>query len=81
MAMKTRLLSPLSQWQSSRALYSGVDRDREVKLHLPKLPKELEGKYKPGQMYRNQASVAKLPVPPLQQTLSKYLTSVEVGRD
>ena len=50
----------------------------ESRLQFPRLPPEWEERYKPGQMYRNQASIPKLPVPPLQQTLQKYITSVEV---
>ncbi len=50
-----------------------------VRLQFPPLPPAWVDRYKPGQMYRNQESLPKLPVPPLQQTLKKYLTSVEVG--
>lgn len=47
------------------------------KFQFPALPKELIDRYKPGQMYQYQKALPKLPVPPLQQTLTKYITSVE----
>ena len=47
-------------------------------MQFPQLPPEWEERFKPGQMYHNQASLPKLPVPPLQQTLQKYITSVQV---
>ena len=49
-----------------------------TKLQFPPLPREWEGRYVSGQMYKYQASLPKLPVPPLQQTLQKYVASVEV---
>ena len=49
-----------------------------MKLQFPPMPREWEERYVPGQMYKYQASHPKLPVPPLQQTLQKYITSVEV---
>lgn len=48
------------------------------KLQFPALPRELMDRYKPGQMFQYQSVLPKLPVPPLQQTLAKYLTSVQV---
>lgn len=50
-----------------------------TKLVFPSLPHQLRDVYKPGQMLTHQSKVARLPVPPLQQTLSKYLRSVEVS--
>jgi len=50
-----------------------------VKVQFPGLPKELQQKYVKGQMYKFQDSLPKLPVPPLQQTLSKYLAGIKVG--
>ncbi|KAL5484736.1 hypothetical protein EMCRGX_G021281 [Ephydatia muelleri] len=47
------------------------------KLQFPALPKELVDRYKPGQMFQHQRALPKLPVPPLQQTLNKYITSVQ----
>ena len=48
------------------------------KLQFPPLPGEWKDRYVPGQMFKYQASLPKLPVPPLQQTLHKYIASVEV---
>ena len=56
----------------------GRNEKEQLKLQFPALPKEWEGKYIPGQMYQHQHSLPGLPVPPLQQTLQKYITSVEV---
>ena len=47
-------------------------------IQMPSLPKQMEGKYVKGQMYKYQESLPKLPVPPLQQTLGKYLKGVQV---
>ena len=58
----------------SRGAHSQVSGE----VQFPQLPPEWKEKYKPGEMYRNQASLPRLPVPPLQQTLQKYITSVEV---
>ena len=49
-----------------------------ARVLFPTLPRKLQGTFKPGQMLTYQDRVAKLPVPPLQQTLDKYLKSVEV---
>ncbi len=49
------------------------------KLQFPPLPKEWEGQYKVGQMFTQQDSLPRLPVPPLQQTLERYLKFVQVG--
>lgn len=71
--------SPITALQcsySQRRVYSAL-RDN-IKVQFPALPKVWEGIYKPGQMYVNQESLPKLPVPPLQQTLDKYLKCVEV---
>ena len=78
---KTRPAGPIAALQCSygqRTIYSSK-RDK-VKLQFPHLPKEWEGIYKPGQMYVNQESLPKLPVPPdpLKQTLDKYLKCLEV---
>lgn len=47
-------------------------------VQFPELPKEWEGKYVKGQMYKYQESIPHLPVPPLEQTLKKYITGVQV---
>ena len=54
-------------------------RVHNVKLQFPPLPPEWAEKYKPGQMHRYRDSLLKLPVPPLQQTLEKYGTCLEVS--
>ena len=46
---------------------------------MPQLPKQLEGKYVRGQMYKYQDTLPKLPVPPLEQTLTKYIRGIKVG--
>ena len=51
----------------------------KVKIQFPELPKEWEGRYVKGQMYKFQDSIPKLPVPPLDQTLEKYLAGVQVS--
>lgn len=48
-------------------------------VQMPQLPKQLEGKFVKGEMYKYQDSLPKLPVPPLDQTLEKYLKGVEVN--
>ncbi len=48
------------------------------RLQFPPLPKEWVGHYKPGQMFSEQESLPHLPVPPLQQTLERYLDCVQV---
>ena len=45
---------------------------------MPSLPPPLRKIYKPGQMYSYHSKLLKRPVPPLQQTLSNYLLSVQV---
>ena len=50
-----------------------------ARVAFPSLPRNLQAVYKRGQMLAHQDRVARLPVPPLQQTLTKYLTSVEVS--
>ena len=52
-----------------------------AKLLFPSLPRELMDRYKPGQMFQHQRALPKLPVPPLHQTLTKYITSVKVRVD
>ena len=49
-----------------------------VKVQVPDLPASLAKRYVPGQMYKYQDSLQRLPVMPLQQTLDKYLLSVQV---
>ena len=49
-----------------------------ARVAFPSLPRNLQAVYKRGQMLAHQDRVARLPVPPLQQTLTKYLTSVKV---
>ena len=63
---------------SAASLSGGGGGDAVTKLQFPPLPQEWEGRYVPGQMYKYQASLPKLPVPPLQQTLQKYITSIQV---
>ena len=63
---------------SVRSLSVGVGDGPAIKLQFPPLPQEWKDRYVPGQMYKYQVSLPKLPVPPLQQTLQKYITSVEV---
>lgn len=48
------------------------------KMRVPPLPSEIADKYIPGQMFKNQASLPSLPVNSLEQSLSKYLTALEV---
>ena len=48
------------------------------KVQMPQLPKQLEGKYVRGQMYKYQDTLPKLPVPPLEQTLTKYIRGIKV---
>ena len=60
-----------------RSLSVGVGLD-DVKLQFPPLPQEWKDRYVPGQMFKYQASLPKLPVPPLQQTLEKYITNIKV---
>ena len=60
---------------SWRPLSEGVD---DLKLQFPPLPQEWKDRYIPGQMFKYQASLPKLPVPPLHQTLHKYITSIQV---
>lgn len=47
-------------------------------MQLPVLPKQLDGKFVKGQMYKYQDSLPKLPVPSLEQTLRKYVRGVQV---
>ena len=63
---------------SAASLSGGGGGDAVAKLQFPPLPQEWEERYIQGQMFKYQASLPKLPVPPLQQTLQKYITSVEV---
>ena len=67
----SKTLTPRSQHYTT----SGPD----AKIQFPELPKEWEGKYVKGQMYKLQDSIPKLPVPPLDQTLKKYLAGVQVS--
>ena len=60
---------------SEITLSEGVN---DLKLQFPPLPQEWKDRYVPGQMFKYQASLPKLPVPPLHQTLHKYIASVEV---
>ena len=60
---------------SERSLSNGLD---DLKLQFPPLPLEWKDRYVPRQMFKYQASLPKLPVPPLQQTLRKYIASAEV---
>ena len=51
---------------------------QQPQLEFPHLPPEWRDRYKKGQMHRFRDQLMKLPVPPLQQTLEKYIASVEV---
>ena len=78
-------MTSTGQPQSAPTPWPGVQsrpysQRRRSKLEFPPLPKEWEGVYKPGQMYSEQDSLPHLPVPPLNQTLEKYLKCVQVGR-
>ena len=68
------LMRPAIASSTQSRAYSGG-----VKLQFPPLPKEWEGYYKAGQMFAQQDSLPHLPVPPLQQTLERYLKFVQVG--
>ena len=50
----------------------------DASIQLPQLPKQLEGKFVRGQMYKHQGSLPRLPVPPLEQTLRKYVEGIQV---
>ena len=70
---------PINHHQlSGKSLSVGVSLGPGPKLQFPSLPQEWRDRYVPGQMYRYQDSLPKLPVPSLQQTLEKYVASVEV---
>ena len=45
---------------------------------FPALPQPLQQIYKPGQMYKYHSKLLKRPVPPLKQTLTKYLKTLDV---
>jgi hypothetical protein len=60
--------------------YSSYKDGPDPRVQLPQLPKQLEGKFVRGQMYTRQDSLPKLPVPPLDQTLRKYITGIQVMR-
>jgi carnitine O-acetyltransferase len=47
------------------------------KLQFPHLPAEWRDKYTRGQMFKYDDKLMRLPVPPLEQTLQKYIASVE----
>ena len=61
-----------------RHQHERVDDVPELKVQFPQLPKQWEKKYIPGQMYQYQKSLPKLPLPPLQQTLKKYINGIQV---
>ena len=69
---RVRPLSAGGQDDTTRSTSSGN------RLQFPLLPREWETKYVPGQMYKYQNALPKLPVPPLKQTLDKFISSVEV---
>ena len=71
----TKRVTPKQLSGRSLSMDEGVD---DVKLQFPPLPQEWKDRYVPGQMFKYQASLPKLPVPPLHQTLHKYIASVEV---
>ncbi|CAI8009594.1 Carnitine O-acetyltransferase, mitochondrial, partial [Geodia barretti] len=47
------------------------------KLEFPLLPPEWRDRFQRGQMHKFRDQLTKLPVPSLQQTLDKYIASVE----
>ena len=53
--------------------------DSSYPVAFPALPSPMKMMYKPGQMYSYRSKLLKRPVPPLQQTLKKYLKSLEVS--
>lgn len=63
---------PASRPQETIAKSAGV------KFRFPVLPKEWEGRYVKGQMYKYRDSLPKLPVPSLESTLKKYIDGVKV---
>ena len=74
---------PPTKWVTPNQLLSGRSSGMgegldDLKLQFPPLPQEWKDRYIPGQMFKYQASLPKLPVPPLHQTLHKYITSIEV---
>ena len=71
----TKRVTPNQLSGRSLSMGEGVD---DLKLQFPPLPQEWKDRYVPGQMFKYQASLPKLPVPPLHQTLHKYIASVEV---
>ena len=70
-SLKVRLCSSMA---SDRVFTNS----RGVKCVLPRLPPSISKVFTPGQMYRYQESVKKLPVMPLDYILGKYLETVEV---
>ena len=70
-SLKARLCSSMA---SDRVFTNS----RGVKCVLPRLPPSISKVFTPGQMYRYQESVKKLPVMPLDYILGKYLETVEV---
>ena len=58
--------------------HSGYKSGPDPRIQLPQLPKQLDGKFVRGQMYTHQDSLPKLPVPPLEQTLRKYVKGIQV---
>ena len=64
---------------SSRTLVSSRHSHNAARLQFPLLPPQLAELYRPGQMLQHEDALPKLPVPPLQQTLKKYLAAVEVS--
>jgi carnitine O-acetyltransferase len=48
-----------------------------AKVEFPLLPPEWRDRFQRGQMHKFRDQLVKLPVPPLQQTLDKYIASVE----
>ena len=70
-SLKVRLCSSMA---SDRVFTNS----RGVKCVLPRLPPSISKVFTPGQMYRHQESVKKLPVMPLDYILGKYLETVEV---
>ena len=56
----------------------GPEGGPDLKIQMPQLPKQLEGKYVRGQMYMYQDSLPKQPVPRLEQTLKKYTNGIQV---
>ena len=71
---QTRLYSDMAARRSKRVFTNS----KGDKVLLPRLPPALSKVYVPGQMFKYQEAVKKLPVMPLDYIANKYLSTVEV---